>query len=406
MSLHRSRIGLGMSLMIPLALAMTPGAAFAQKQARAAANPGAYRVYVGTYTGGQGPVRSRGIYVLDMDAHSGKLGAPRLAAEATDPSFLAIHPGGAFLYAANESGAIGGRRNGGVSAFAIDEENGTLTLLNQQLSGGSGPCHLVVDRQGRNALVANYGSGSVACLPIEPDGRLRPASSTIQHRGRGSDPSRQLGPHAHSINLDADNRFAFVADLGLDEVLIYDFDPSRGQLIPHQPPFARVAPRSGPRHFAFHPEGRFGYVINEMASTITAFDYDPDAGTLKEIQTISTLPANFRGQSFTADVHVHPSGKFLYGSNRGHDSIAIFAIAPETGKLTVVGIESTRGKTPRNFAMDPKGAFLLAENQDSNTIVAFRIDTDTGRLEPTGQTIEVSKPVCIKMIPRPSGASR
>ena len=197
-----------------------------------------------------------------------------------------------------------------------------------------------------------------------------------------------------------------MADLGLDEILIYDFDPSRGQLTPHRPPFARVAPRSGPRHFAFHPDGRFGYVINEMASTVTAFAYDPDAGTLKEIQTIATLPTDFRGQSYTADVHVHPSGKFLYGSNRGHDSIAIFSIEPKTGKLTLVGIESTQGKTPRNFAMDPSGAFLLAENQDSNTIVAFRIDPDTGRLTPTGQTVKVGKPVCIKMIPRPGSAAR
>ena len=255
-------------------------------------------------------------------------------------------------------------------------------------------------------LVANYGSGSGGCLPIERDGRLRPASSTYQHRGQVADPRRQGGPHAHSINLDAANRYAVVADLGLDKVFVYAFDPAKGNLTPHQPPFAKVAPRSGPRHFAFHPDGRFGYVINEISRTVTAFAYDADDGILTEIQTISTVPADaFRGGS-TAEVQVHPSGKFLYGSNRGHDSIAIFAIDPTTGKLTPVGHEPTQGKTPRNFAIDPTGAFLLAENQDSNTIVVFRIDPQNGTLKATGQTAKVSKPVCIKMIPRPIGATR
>ena len=218
--------------------------------------------------------------------------------------------------------------------------------------------------------------------------------------------ARQTGPHAHSINLDATNRFAVAADLGLDEVLIYAFNPAQGQLTPHEPPFTRVAAASGPRHFAFHPEGRFGYVINEMANTVTAFAYDADAGTLKEMQTISTLPADFNGRSHTAEVQVHPTGKFLYGSNRGHDSIAIFAIDPTSGKLTLVGIEPTQGKNPRNFAIDPTGAFLFAENMDSNSIVVFRIDPQSGTLKPTGQTVQVSKPVCIKMIPRPASATR
>ena len=299
---------------------------------------------------------------MELDVLAGKLGAPRLAAASPDSSFLAIHPSREFLYAVNESGAIQGRRDGGVSAFAIDQTTGTLELLNQQLPAGSGPCHLVVDRQGQNVLVANYGSGSVGCLPIERDGRLRPATSVIQHKGQGADPGRQTGPHAHSINLDAANRYAFAADLGLDEVFIYAFNPAKGQLTPHEPPFARVSPASGPRHFAFHPEGRFGYLINEMADTVTAFAYDADAGTLNEMQTISTLPADFKGKSYTAEVQVHPTGKFLYGSNRGHDSIAIFAIDPTSGKLTLVGIEPTQGKNPRNFAIDPTGALLFAEN--------------------------------------------
>jgi 6-phosphogluconolactonase len=344
---------------------------------------------------------------MEFDPRSGELGGPRLAAEAPDPSFLAIHPSREFLYAVNESGEIQGRRDGGVSAFAIDQTNGTLILLNQQLPAGAGPCHLVVDRQGQNVLVANYGSGSVGCLPIDRDGRLRPATETIQHRGQVADPRRQGGPHAHSINLDAANRYAVVADLGLDQVLIYAFDPARGRLSPHQPPFTKVAPRSGPRHFAFHPDGRFGYVINEISKTVTAFAYDADNGTLTEIQTISSLPADSSGRrGSTAEVQVHPSGKFLYGSNRGHDSIAIFAIDPTSGKLTSVGFEPTRGKTPRNFAIDPTGAFLFAENQDSNSIVVFRIDPEKGTLKPTGQTVTISKPVCIKMMPRPAGSSR
>jgi 6-phosphogluconolactonase len=330
---------------------------------------------------------------------------PRLAAASPDPSFLAIHPSREYLYAVNESGQIAGRRDGGVSAFAIDQTKGTLTPLNQQLSAGAGPCHLVVDRQGQNVLVANYGSGSVGCLPIEKGGKLRPASSFIQHRGTVANPRRQTGPHAHSINLDAGNRFAFVADLGLDSVFVYAFDPAGGRLKPHDPPSAKLAPMSGPRHFAFHPDGRFAYVINEISSTVTAFAYDADAGTLKEIQTLSTLPADFRGRNSTAEVQVHPSGKFLYGSNRGHNSIAIYAIDPTTGKLTSLGFEPTQGRNPRNFAIDPTGAFFLAENQDSNSIVIFRIDPQ-GTLKPTGQTVKVSRPVCIKMIPRPVSATR
>jgi 6-phosphogluconolactonase len=394
------------SLLAPLTFLLilaAPGVVRAQSSSAAA---GTYWVYVGTYTNGRGPDRSRGIYLMEFDPRSGELGAPRLAAEAPDPSFLAIHPSREFLYAVNESGEILGRQGGGVSAFAIDQTNGTLTLLNQQLPAGAGPCHLVVDRQGQNVLVANYGSGSVGCLPIDRDGRLRPATETIQHRGRVADPRRQGGPHAHSINLDAANRYAVVADLGLDQVLVYAFDPARGRLTPHQPPFTKVAPRSGPRHFAFHPDGRFGYVINEISKTVTAFAYDADNGTLTEIQTISTVPVGTGGRGSTAEVQVHPSGKFLYGSNRGHDSIAIFAIDPTTGKLTSLGFEPTQGKTPRNFAIDPTGAFLFAENQYSNSIVVFRIDPEKGTLKPTGQTVKISNPVCIKMMPRPSGATR
>jgi len=378
----------------------------AQGSSRAAAEPDVFGAYVGTYTGGSGDDKSQGIYLLELDLRSATLSTPRVAGAAVNPSFLAIHPSRKFLYAVNELGEFQGRPSGAVSAFSIDPASGTLTLLNQQSSVGSGACHLVVDRSGKNVLVANYGSGSAACLPIEADGRLRPDSSFIQHKGSGSNPDRQAGPHAHSINLDAAGHFAVVADLGLDKVFIYRFDASRGTLAPNEPPFAKVAPGSGPRHFAFHPGGRFGYVIAEMANTVTVFTYDSDKGSLTEIQTIATLPEDFKGTSYTAEVQVHPSGKFLYGSNRGHDSIAIFAIDPATGKLSTVGFEPTQGKNPRNFAIDPTGACLLAENGDSSTIVVFRIDPKTGALRPTGQTVSVPKPVCIKMIPKPASAVR
>ena len=377
----------------------------AQGPLAAGAPPDVFWVYVGTYTGGGGEDKSQGIYLMELDLRAGTLSLPRVAAAAVDPSFLAIHPNRKFLYAVNELSEFRGRRGGGVSAFSLDQASGTLSPLNQQSSVGEGPCHLVVDRRGKNVLVANYGSGSVACLPIEADGRVQRFSSFIQHKGSGAT-KRQTSPHAHSINLDAAGRFAVVADLGLDKVFIYSFDAAQGKLAPNEPAFAKIAPGSGPRHFAFHPDGRFGYVISEMANTVTAFAYDADKGALTEIQTISTLPADFKGQSYTAEVQVHPSGKFLYGSNRRHDSIAIFTIDPSTGKLTTVGFEPTQGKNPRNFAIDPTGRYLLAENQDSDTIVVFHIDPKTGALRPTGQTVKLFKPVCIKMIPKLATATR
>jgi 6-phosphogluconolactonase len=392
-------------LLSTLAVMGQSSVARAQGPSTTGAQPEVFWAYVGTYTGGDTKEKSQGIYLMELDLRAGTLSSPRVVAAAVDPSFLAIDPSRKFLYAVNELSEFRGRRGGGVSAFSIDPASGTLSPLNQQSSVGEGPCHLVVDRQGKNVLVANYGSGSVACLPIEADGRVQRSSSFIQHRGSGAT-RRQTSPHAHSINLDAAGRFAVVADLGLDKVLIYAFDAAQGKLAPNEPAFAKIAPGSGPRHFAFHPDGRFGYVISELANTVTAFAYDADKGALTEIQTISTLPADFQGQSYTAEVQVHPSGKFLYGSNRRHDSIAIFTIDPSTGKLTVVGFEPTQGKNPRNFAIDPTGQYLLAENQDSDTIVVFRIDPKTGALRPTGQTVKLPKPVCIKMIPKPATAAR
>ncbi len=369
-------------------------------EAASSAKPEQLRVYIGTYTRGG----SEGIYLSRLDLGSGKLQPVELAAKVDNPSFLAIHPRRPLLYSAGEANNFRGERTGVVSAFSIEPATGRLALLNQQPSQGAGPCHLVVDRSGKNVLVANYGGGSIACLPIGDDGRLGEATSSIQHQGSSVNPRRQQGPHAHSINLDAAGRFAFVADLGLDKILIYRFDPAAGKLTSSDPPWAKVTPGAGPRHFAFHPSGRYAYVICELSSTVTAFEYDAKRGALRSLQTISTLPEGFKGRSTTAEVEVHPSGKFLYGSNRGHDSIACFSIDGATGRLTPIGHRSTQGRTPRNFCIDPTGSYLLAANQDSKSVVAFRIDRATGRLQPTGHSVSVSMPVCVTMIaPRRAG---
>ena len=348
-----------------------------------------YFVYVGTYTRGT----SKGIYVYRLDSASGKLTPLGLAAETVNPSFLAIHPGGKFLYAVSEAGGAGM-----VNAFAIDAKTGMLKFLNKAASKGSGPCHATVDKTGRCLLVANYGSWSVAALEIKADGTLAESASFVQHTGSSVDPKRQQGPHAHSVNVSRDNRFAVVADLGLDKLLVYKLDAARAAITPNQPPFAQVKPGSGPRHFAFHPNGKLAFVINEMASTVTAFRYDAAEGAFKEVDTAGTLPAGFSGTNSTAEVQVHPGGKFLYGSNRGHDSIAVFAIDAGAGKLKLVQHESTQGKVPRNFGIDPAGSWLIAANQSSDSIVVFRIDKKTGRLTPSGQKLDVGAPVCVKFL--------
>lgn len=380
-------------------VAWSPDHATTGSELRAADEPQADKlwVYIGTYTG----KTSKGIYRCELDLRTGKLSSPKLAGEASNPSFLAIHPSQRYIYAVGEVGDFEGKKTGGVSAFAIDPKTGDLTLLNQQPSAGAGPCHIVVDRQGKHVLVANYGGGSAAALPIQADGKLSPPSSVAQHKGKSVNPQRQEAPHAHSINLDAANRFAFVADLGLDQVMIYRFDASKGTLTANDPPAAAVAQGAGPRHFAFHPSGRFAYVINEMHCTVTAFAYDAERGALREIHTVTTLPHEVRPGYSTAEIVVHPSGNFLYGSNRGHDAIAIFRIDTETGRLTPAGHQLTQGKTPRNFAIDPTGAYLLAANQGSNGIVVFKIDPKTGELKPTGGVVEVPTPVCVRMMPVP-----
>jgi 6-phosphogluconolactonase len=355
-----------------------------------------FRVYIGTYTS----PTCRGIYQTTLDVETGELLPPQLAAEIVSPSFLAIHPSQKFVYAANEIDEFDGQKSGAVTALSIDEATGALRVLNQQPSEGKHPCHLVVDSAGKNVLVANYSSGTVAVLPVDAaSGRLGKATSTIQHTGSSVNKSRQEGPHAHSINLDAANRFAFAADLGLDKVLIYRFDGAAGTLQPNDPAAATLPPGSGPRHLAFHPSGRYAYVNNELTSTVTAFEYDSAKGSLTELQTLSTLPSGFSGENSTAETVVHPSGSTVYVSNRGHDSIAVFQVDPSNGRLTAKGITATGGKTPRNFNVDPTGTYLLAANQSTNDIHVFRIAPNTGDLAPTGVKIEVGSPVCIRFLP-------
>jgi 6-phosphogluconolactonase len=345
------------------------------------------------YTGSYSDAKDEGIQVFSLDLSSGALTRVGGASGAGNPSFLAIHPGKKFIYAACEAG-----KTGSVAAFGLDDK-GIPTLLNMQPSEGSGPCFVAVDKAGKNVLAANYGSGSVACIPIGDDGKLGPPSSSVQHKGGSVVKGRQEGPHAHSINLDAANRFAFAADLGLDKILVYKFDSAKGTLTPNDPPATDVPPGSGPRHFAFHPTGKYAYACGEMAMTVIAFTYDADKGVLKELQVLSTLPegAERKGAS-TAETQVSPDGRHVYVSNRGHNTVAVFDVDPATGKLTAAGHCPTGGKTPRNFGIDPSGRFLIAANQDSNNVVVFKIDAKTGMPFPAGHEVSVPKPVCVKFL--------
>ncbi|MBM3494532.1 MAG: lactonase family protein, partial [Armatimonadetes bacterium] len=315
------------------------------------------------------------------------------------PSFLAMSADGRRLYAVNETGDYAGAKTGSVSAFSRDPQTGMLRLINAVSSHGSYPCHIAMAKSGRRVLLANYGSGTVAVLPIKEDGALGDACCVIQHAGSSVNKSRQEGPHAHSINLDRDNRFALACDLGTDEVIVYRFDSRTGALTRSDSPPAKVAPGAGPRHLAFHPAGRFVYVINELDSTIAAYRFDQAGGALTLIEAARTLPEGFTGASTTAEVAVHPSGKWVYGSNRGHDSIAVFAVNASTGALRPIGHEPTLGKTPRNFTLDRAGRFLIAANQDASGVVVMSIDQRTGGLQPTEHRAEVPLPVCVRFAP-------
>src|SRR5437763_710248 len=350
-----------------------------------------YLAFVGTYTT---KTASKGIYAFRYDANSGKLTPIGVAAETPDPSWVAIHPSGKFLYATNEAG-----KNSMVSAFAIDSQSGKLTLLNQVSALAEDPCYLSFDRSGKYVFVANYTSGNVVVFPVGADGKLGAATANIRDEGKlGPNKERQDGPHAHWVQASSDNRFVFVADLGLDGILVYLFNSAKGTLTPNKLPFRPLAAGAGPRHAAFSPDGHF-YVLNEIDSTIETFAYAREHGIFGYLGVVPMLPAGFKGRNDAAEIAIDSSGKFLYGSNRGHDSIVVFRIDATTGRLTAAGDFSVQGKEPRNFVIDPTGAFLLAADQLSDKIVTFRIDQKTGALTPTGDSADVPSPVCIAFWP-------
>jgi 6-phosphogluconolactonase len=350
-------------------------------------------LYVGTYTQSG---KSEGIYLYGMDPQTGALTRMN-AFKSVNPSFLTIDRTRRFLYAVNEVGEYGGKPGGAVSAFAIDRHTFNLRLLNEQATNGADPCHLTIDRKGQTLLVANYTGGSLTSFPLHSDGTLGMATEVKQHEG-SSIKEQQKSPHAHCIILDAAERYALAADLGIDKVMIYRFDKATGKLTPGKQASAELQQGAGPRHLTLHPNGRYLYVINELDSTMTAFKYNAPTGTLTQIETVSTLPSDFSGVSYCADVHVSPSGRFLYGSNRGHNSIVVFEIDQRTGKLKQLEHVSTEGNWPRNFTIDPSGRFLLVANQRSDNVVTFSINSQTGHLKPTGQITEIPVPVCLKFL--------
>jgi len=351
-----------------------------------------YFFYVGTYTNGS----SDGIYVGRLDMSTGELGPVGVAAEVANPSYLAVDVERNRLYAVNEVSDFAGRPGGAVSAFAIQPSSGALSLINQQHSHGGAPCYLSVDQAGRHLLVANYGGGNVAVLPISSDGMLGPPTALVTHSGSSLHPQRQTGPHPHSIVFDLAEAYAFVPDLGLDRIMQYRFERQNGRLLANQRPWVEVTPGGGPRHLVFHPDETRAYAINELNSTITAYAYDSNRGLLEALQMISTLPEEYSGPNLAADLHLTPDGRFLFGSNRGHDSIACYEVDQGTGRLNNVAFIQTQGRTPRGFAIDPSGRYLLAANQDSHNIVIFRIDRDKAKLVPTGHVARIPSPVCIK----------
>jgi 6-phosphogluconolactonase len=353
-----------------------------------------YLLYVGTYTEKQ----SKGIYAYGYNAASGALTEMGLVAETVNPSFLTVDGQSKYLYAVNEIQKYKDQSSGGVSAFSVDSSTGKLSLLNEVPSGGADPCYVSIDKTGKYVLVANYTGGSVAVFPIQPDGTLGAASAFVQHKGSGPNRERQEAAHAHWIETSPDNRFAIASDLGMDELLVYRFNAGNGSLIPNDPPFAKTEPGAGPRHVAFSRDGRFVYSVNELQSSVSAFSYNAAAGTLSPLQTVSTLPKDFSGENDGAEIAIHPNGRFLFASNRGHDSIAVFAIDKSKGTLRLIDNFSVKGRTPRNFVIDPTGSRLLVANQNSGNIVEFRIDQKTGRLTATGEELKVDSPVCLKFM--------
>lgn len=366
-----------------------------QTKAQSKKNAKEMLLYIGTYTSG----KSEGIYVHKFDLKTGKLTPLHTVKNVVEPSFLTVDKNRKYLYSVNETEEYEGKKSGAVSAFAIDQKTGDLQFLNKQPSLGGAPCFITTSENEKFALVANYLGGNVSVFPIENNGKLGVSVDLIQHSGIGLNKDRQEAAHAHSITLDRNNRFAFAADLGIDKLMIYEFDAQNGKLKSNAAqPFFQTKAGAGPRHFSFHPNGKLAFLINELDTTITSLAYDETVGTLKEIQTVPTLPPNFKDANTCADIHVSPNGKFVYGSNRGHNSIVSYKIDEKTGKLNYIEHTSTNGKKPRNFAIDPIGKFLLVANQDSDSIVVFRIDEKTGKLKATGNIAEVPNPVCLKLI--------
>jgi 6-phosphogluconolactonase len=380
-------IGWGIMMMAMLiGCSSTPG------QSGSASAPPAWWVYVG----GNG---KEGIHLYKFDMTTTALADQGIAGPAIAPGFMAIAPNKKFMYSVATIDGPNHQPIGGVAAFSIDATTGKLTPINEQSSQGEDPCFVAVDPLGKNALVANYNSATVAVLPIDASGKLAPATCTVKQTGSSTDPTRQTHAYAHSINLDPAGKFAFVCDLGADKIFIYNYDSAAGQLTAAATPFVTLPPGSGPRHFTFHPNGKFAYVVNEMGGTVVAYSYNADKGELTQLQLIHTLPSDFSGTNTSAEVQIHPNGKFLYASNRlGTNFLTIFSLDPNTGMLTLVGYQPSLGKTPRNFRLDPTGTFLIVANQDSNNVVVFRIDQNTGKLTPTGTSVDVPTPTCVKFL--------
>ena len=380
-------VGCGVLYSLAALSAVVPAAAQSGK-----ASAGKLRVYIGGYTKG----KTKGIFIYNMNPSTGFLTPQGVGPDVESPSYLALSPNHRYLYAVNEVDTFEGKPGGGVSSYKIDPSTGALTLINAQNSGGTGPCHISTDSAATHILVANYGSGSVEVLPVDgADGSLGMPSCLIQHSGSSVDASRQEGPHAHCSIFDPNDKFAMVCDLGLDKIVAYKYDKTAGTIDSTGVSPGVVAPGSGPRHFVFSKDGKHGYCVTEMKSTVTAFHYDPSSGALKEFQTISALPAGFNGNSSGAEIALSPDGKFVYSSNRGADNLAIFAVSPRDHTLSLVGHQSTGGKVPRCFGIDPSGNYIIAANQESNTLVVFKRNIKTGTLTPTGQTLECPAPVCV-----------
>jgi len=350
-------------------------------------------VFISAFTAGD----DGAIHAYQLETKTGRLKLIHRTTDAENPFFMAVSPDGKFLYSIHAE-KFGEEDHGQVAAYEIEGRTGRLKLLNRQSARGAGSCYLDVDATGKTVLVANYFTGSVASLPVQEDGSLGEASSFIQHAGSSVDPKRQDGPYSHCIVVSPDNRFACAADLGIDQVLCYQLDAATAKLSPNQQPFVKTPPGAGPRHLTFHPNGKHLYVINELKNSVTLFDYAAESGMLIRRQTTSTLPDGFDDTSYCADVKITPNGKYLYGTNRGHDSLAAYSIGAD-GRLTMIGIEPSLGKGPQNLAISPCGELLLCANMPENNVVVFRIDPETGGLKSVGEPVSMPKPTCIMLLP-------